>query len=213
MHPLIKSIADRTSQGISFSGFEGLERGKPYLFVSNHRDIVLDSAILQALLVDNGLDTSEITFGSNLMTDNFVIDLGKVNRMYKVDRGTNKKQLLENSKKLSAYIRYSITKKKVSSWIAQRNGRTKDGNDRTETGLLKMFKMSGSKDFIESFGELNIVPMSVSYEYEPCCRFKVNELYISRNQTYVKKQVKICKVLYRVLHNQKGTYILLLGIR
>jgi hypothetical protein len=176
MHPLVNSIVDKTSSGLSTSGFEKLPTGKPCLFVSNHRDIVLDSAILQVVLLDFGHETSEITFGSNLMTNQFIIDLGKVNRMFKVYRGGNRMELFRNSQLLSAYIRHTINKKHSSAWIAQRNGRTKDGFDKTESGLLKMFNISGSIDFIESFSELNIVPLAISYEYEPCCAFKIKEL-------------------------------------
>ncbi len=176
MHPLVNSIVNKTSKGLTTSGFDLLNPGTPYLFVANHRDIVLDSAILQVVLLDHGHETSEITFGSNLMTNQFIIDLGKVNRMFKVYRGGNRMELFRNSQILSAYIRYTITRKKTSAWIAQRNGRTKDGNDKTETGLLKMFNFSGGCDFRQSFDELNIVPLAVSYEYEPCCAFKVREL-------------------------------------
>lgn len=176
MHPLVNSIVSKTSDGLTTSGFENLQPGTSYLFVANHRDIVLDSAILQVVLLDFGHETSEITFGSNLMTHPFIIDLGKVNRMFKVYRGSNHKELLRNSQILSAYIRHTIREKRTSAWIAQRGGRTKDGNDKTESGLLKMFNMSGSKDFKTSFRELNIVPLSVSYEYEPCGAFKVKEL-------------------------------------
>jgi hypothetical protein len=176
MHPLVNSIVSKTSTGLTTSGFDKLPTGKPYLFVSNHRDIVLDSAILQVILLDFGHETSEITFGSNLMSNQFIIDLGKVNRMFKVYRGGNRMELFRNSQLLSAYIRYTITQKHTSAWIAQRNGRTKDGIDKTEPGLLKMFNISGSCDFNESFSELNIVPLAISYEYEPCCASKVKEL-------------------------------------
>src|SRR4030042_6094211 len=107
------------------------------------------------------------------MTNQFIIDLGKVNRMFKVYRGGNRMELFRNSQLLSAYIRYTITQKRMSAWIAQRNGRTKDGNDKTEPGLLKMFNISGSKDFCRSFHELNIMPLAISYEYEPCCALKI----------------------------------------
>ena len=176
MHPLVNSIVDKTSEGLTTSGFDKLSAGTPYLFLANHRDIVLDSAILQVILLDFEHETSEITFGSNLMTNQFIIDLGKVNRMFKVYRGGNRMELFRNSQLLSAYLRYTITQKHTSVWIAQRNGRTKDGIDKTETGLLKMFNISGSADFYESFSELNILPLAISYEYEPCCAFKVREL-------------------------------------
>jgi hypothetical protein len=188
MHPLVSSIVGKTSKGLTTSGFDKLDTGKSYLFVANHRDIVLDSAMLQVVLLDYGHNTSEITFGSNLMTNQFIIDLGKVNRMFKVYRGGNRMELFRNSQILSAYIRYTITQKHTSAWIAQRNGRTKDGNDKTETGLLKMFNISGSCDFRESFSELNIVPLAVSYEYEPCCGFKVRELMAAAKGIPYQKQ-------------------------
>lgn len=179
MHPLVSSIVEKTSKGLTTSGFDLLTPGVPYLFIANHRDIVLDSAILQVVLLDHGHDTSEITFGSNLMTNPFIIDLGKVNRMFKVYRGGNRMELFRNSQILSAYIRYTLTQKRTSAWIAQRNGRTKDGNDKTESGLLKMLNISGTSDFRESFSALNIVPLVVSYEYEPCCAFKIRELMVT----------------------------------
>ncbi len=175
MHPLVYSIVHKTSGGLTYSGFENITPGTPYLFVSNHRDIVLDGAILQILLVDNHHDTSEITFGSNLMANPFIIDFGKINRMFTVYRSGNRMEMFRNSQVLSAYIRHTILKKKNSVWIAQRNGRTKDGSDKTETGLLKMFNISGTCDIEDSLGELNMVPLSVSYEYEPCCALKVKE--------------------------------------
>ena len=137
MHPLVNSIVKKTSKGLTYSGFDLLVPGTPYLFVSNHRDIVLDSAILQVLLFDNGHLSSEITFGSNLMSNPFIIDFGKINRMFKVYRGGNRMEMFRNSQILSAYIRHTITKKRTSAWIAQRNGRTKDGNDKTETGTAE----------------------------------------------------------------------------
>lgn len=188
MHPLVNSIVHKTSTGLTTSGFDLLRPGTPYLFVANHRDIVLDSAILQVILLDFGHETSEITFGSNLMTNQFIIDLGRVNRMFKVNRGGNRKELFRNSQILSSYIRYTLTQKKTSAWIAQRSGRTKDGSDKTETGLLKMFNISGTRDIKASFSELNVLPLSISYEYEPCCALKIKELIsLTRGIPYVKE--------------------------
>jgi hypothetical protein len=205
MHPLVNSIVKKTSKGLTVSGFENLNPGTPYLFIANHRDIVLDSAILQVLLLDNGHITSEITFGSNLMTNQFIIDFGKVNRMFKVYRGGNRMELFRNSKLLSAYIRYTLTKKRTSIWIAQRSGRTKDGNDKTESGLLKMFNISGTRDFEKAFGELNIVPLCISYEYEPCCAFKVRELMATANNiAYQKKPGEDLTSIITGITQQKG---------
>ncbi len=187
MDNAIREIVKRTSTGLSFSGFENINPNEKYLFVSNHRDILLDSAILQVLLFQHGHDTSEITFGNNLMEQGFITHFGKINRMFTVQREGTARELYDISKKLSAYIRHTILNKKVSVWIAQRNGRAKDGNDLTQTGLLKMLNISGKSNFGENFKQLKIVPMTISYEYEPCDLLKVNELYLSSLHTKYKK--------------------------
>jgi len=205
MYPLVSSIVKNTSGGLTSSGFEQLKPGEAYLFVANHRDIVLDSALLQVLLFDHGHQTSEITFGSNLMTNPLIIDLGKINRMFVVYRGGNQRELLKNSQLLSSYLRHTITEKKTSAWIAQRNGRTKNGDDRTETGLLKMFRMSGPDEFVESFSQLNIVPVSISYEIEPCAAFKVREgVYASNGIPYMKAPKEDLQSIIKGITGQKG---------
>src|SRR3989344_5259164 len=187
MHQAIRVIVSRSSTGITCSGFENVDPKQAYLYIANHRDILLDSAILQILLVEHGFETSEITFGNNLMQGDFITDFGKLNRMFTVLREGNSRELYEISQKLSAYIRHTITQKNVSVWIAQRNGRTKDGNDMTQTGLIKMLNMSGGKNFTESMRNLKIVPLSISYEYEPCDDLKVQEQYLSSlHSKYVK---------------------------
>ncbi len=183
MHGAIRRIIEMSSSGLSSSGFEQLDPKKSYLFVGNHRDILLDAAILQVLLVEHGLPTSEITFGSNLKEKGFVTDFGKLNRMFTVQREGTSKELYQISKKLSAYIRHTIMDKNVSVWIAQRNGRTKDGYDTTQSGLLKMLNVSGTKTFSENFAQLSIVPVTISYEYEPCDYLKTQELYLSSLHT------------------------------
>lgn len=187
MHQAIRVIVSRSSTGLTCSGFENVDPKQAYLYIANHRDILLDSAILQILLVEHGFETSEITFGNNLMQGGFITDFGKLNRMFTVLREGNSRELYEISQKLSAYIRHTITNKNVSVWIAQRNGRTKDGNDMTQTGLIKMLNMSGGKNFSESIRNLKIVPLSISYEYEPCDDLKVQEQYLSSlHSKYVK---------------------------
>jgi len=186
MEHAINKIVKDTSSGFTFEGFDTLEGEKGYLFVSNHRDIVLDSALLQLILYTLKLPTSEISFGDNLMSSDFIVDFGKSNKMFKVLRNANPRDFYNNSLLLSKYIRLAVSDRQSSVWIAQRNGRTKDGFDTTEQGILKMFDMSGSGRFVDDFTELKIVPMSVSYEYEPCDTLKTNELYISRRQKYVK---------------------------
>ena len=150
MRDAIWKIVNSTSSGLSWSGLENLDRNSAYLYIANHRDILLDSAILQIILDREEFETSEITFGSNLMDNGFITDFGRMNRMFTVKREGNVKELYDISRQLSAYIRHVIMDKNTSVWIAQRNGRTKDGNDITQTGLLKMLNLSGDNDFKKS---------------------------------------------------------------
>ena len=159
-----------------------------YLYVSNHRDIMLDAALFQNVLVDNGHDTTEITFGANLMQGQIVIDIGKSNKMFKVARpGGSVREFYKSSLLLSEYMRHVITEKRQSVWIAQRNGRTKDGKDRTDQGIIKMLCMSRSDDKVRAIADLNIVPVSVSYEWESCDILKTVELYERQFGPYIKK--------------------------
>ena len=188
MKQVNEQVIAATTDGLTFGGVERLDPSKRYLFISNHRDIVLDSCLLMYILHTNGHKIGEITFGSNLMKGQMVIDIGKSNKMFKVERGGNPRELYITSVHLSEYIRYAITEKKESVWIAQRNGRTKDGMDRTDQGLIKMLSMSGGKDRVKALAELNIAPVSVSYEWESCDILKALELYASRDgKPYVKK--------------------------
>jgi hypothetical protein len=183
----IKKIIEKTAEELNYSGHEQLRSDKRYLFISNHRDIMLDSAIIQVILFMNNLDTSEMAVGDNLITDEFIEDVARSNKMIKVIRKGNPRELYKASLLLSEYIRDRVSSGKSSVWIAQRNGRTKDGVDLTEQGLLKMFDMSGKGYFVKDFEELNITPVSISYEYEPCDFLKAREIYISRRQKYVKE--------------------------
>jgi len=187
MYKLSEEIIRKCTDGFTCSGVEQLSKDKSYLYVSNHRDIVLDAALLQKDLLDRGFESSEITFGANLMSSQLVVDIGKSNKMFKVARGGNPREFYLGSIHLSEYIRYTLLEKKQSVWIAQRNGRTKDGNDATDQGIIKMFGISRPDDKIESLAELNIVPVSVSYEWEPCDVLKVLELYESSQHAYTKK--------------------------
>jgi hypothetical protein len=187
MHAAIRTIVSRSAAGLTYSGFEKLDKNKAYLFVANHRDILLDSAILQILLVEHGFQTSEITFGDNLMDPGFVTDFGKINRMFTVLREGTSRELYDRSRKLSAYIRHTLVDKNTSVWIAQRNGRTKDGVDLTQTGLLKMLNISGEGDFESNMAQLNMVPLTISYEIEPCDALKAQELHLSSMHSFYKK--------------------------
>ena len=198
-------IIKNTINHFSYSGIEHLNPLKKYLFVSNHRDIMLDSSLLQQVFHINGFPTTEITFGSNLMSSQLVIDIGKSNKMFKVARGGNAREFYENLLHLSEYIRYTITEKGESIWIAQRNGRTKDGNDATDQGIIKMFGMSNTHDLVKSIEELNIVPIAVSYQWESCDMLKTRELYLSRDGAkYVKQKDEDLISILTGITQQKG---------
>lgn len=183
-----EQIIARSITDFSVSGLENLSPDEHYLFVSNHRDIMLDASLLQYYFVINGFETTEITFGANLMMHPVVIDIGKSNKMFKVARpGGDIKDFYRNSMHLSEYIRFTIKEKGESVWIAQRNGRTKNGIDQTDQGIIKMFCMSEPKDKIKALSELHIVPISISYELESCDILKALELYESQYTRYTKK--------------------------
>lgn len=182
-------IMEQSVEEFSCNGLENISREENYLYISNHRDIMLDASLLQNVLVDNGFDTTEITFGANLMQNSLVIDIGKANKMFRVERpGGGMRDFYKASKHLSEYIKHTILNKRESVWIAQRNGRTKDGIDRTDQGIINMLRMSGSNDKVKSITDFNIIPVSVSYEWEPCDVLKSLEMYSSRDSYYKKKE-------------------------
>ena len=188
MSGVVEKILADTSKGLTYEGLEYFDGGAKHLIVSNHRDIVLDSAIIQLILFRHDVPRTEIAVGDNLITSSFIEDITRCNRMIKVIRSSSPREVYTTSKVLSEYMRYRVSNQISSIWIAQRNGRTKDGIDVTEQGLLKMFDMSGSGDFVKDFNELSIMPASISYEYEPCDILKAIELYITRRQKYVKAE-------------------------
>jgi hypothetical protein len=182
MSALNEQVIQHSIQNFSYDGLQYLEPSKGYLFVSSHRDVMLDSALLQQVLYKNGQPTTEITFGSNLMMSQLIIDIGKSNKMFTVVRGASMRDFYKHSLHLSEYIRDAITQRNTSVWIAQRNGRTKDGNDATDQGIIKMFSMSGTADVVKSINDLNIVPMVVSYQIEPSDLLKTKEIYIKTKE-------------------------------
>lgn len=204
MFDAINAIIEKTTDGFTYGGFENLEKGKGYLFVSNHRDILLDAALLQIALYNNGLDCSEITFGDNLMQPGLVTDIGKSNRMFKVVRSGSAKNFWNVSYHLSSYMRYVVKERNTSVWIAQRNGRTKDGDDRTNQTVLKMFSLSGEGNLGKNFSELNIVPMAISYEWETCITQKVRELYLSQEHPYIKEKGEDFRSIMSGILSPKG---------
>lgn len=204
MVPVNEQIIGRTINRLTFNGLQSLDPNRRYLFVSNHRDIMLDSCLLQYLLHENGHQTTEITFGANLMTHPLVIDIGKSNKMFKVVRGGSMKDFYEASLRNSQYIRHAICDKRQSVWIAQRNGRTKDGLDRTEPGLIRMFASSCPDDKLQALDSLNIVPVAISYEWETCDMLKTLELYTAQSGRYVKKPGEDLNSILTGILAQKG---------
>lgn len=181
-------IVSNSMKTIETQGFETIQNGKSYLFTGNHRDITLDAFMLQISMIENGLNSCNIAFGSNLILNKTIDIFSKANKMFKVERSQNIRELAKNSQHLSDYIRYLI-KDNQSVWIAQRNGRTKDGNDKTDHGIITMFSMSGDRnDLITNLSELNITPVATSYEFEPCAMMKARERYITERDGKYEKQ-------------------------
>ena len=214
MAPAVAAIEEKSTEGVTFEGYDFLDKEKRYLFLSNHRDIVLDATFLTYHLAMTGFRTPEISFGANLMHGELVVDFGKSNKMFKVERpstSASPREFFMFSKRLSSYIRHTITDKGESVWIAQRNGRTKDGDDQTDLGIIKMFEMSSPLDKIDSLSELNIVPVSISYEWEPCDILKVLELYEARSREYVKKPGEDLTSILTGIVQRKGRVSLRIG--
>ena len=205
MSKAVEWVINSTMKNFTYDGIKNIKKLKGcYLAMSNHRDIILDPAIMQVMLMRNGLPPTEICVGDNLLKQKSVELLIRSNRMIKVIRGISARELYLSSQQLSKYIRESITSGHSSVWIAQRQGRTNDGTDVTEQGLLKMVDMSGTKDFVENFKEIQIVPISMSYEYEPCDIMKAREVLISRTQKYVKRELEDLESIIMGIKQQKG---------
>lgn len=198
-------IVSNSMENVETQGFDTIQNGKPYLFTGNHRDITLDAFMLQISMVENGLNSCNIAFGSNLILNKTIEIFSKANKMFKVERSQNIRELAKNSQHLSDYIRYLI-KERQSVWIAQRNGRTKDGNDKTDHGIITMFSMSGDRnDLITNLSELNITPVATSYEFEPCAMMKARERYITeRDGKYVKQPMEDMDSMISGIWKKKG---------
>ena len=202
--PVIERFIETTTDGVAVSGIEHLEKGKSYLFISNHRDIILDSAILNVLLKKAGLFYCQAAIGSNLLINKWVTDLIRLDSCFIIERGLPVKEMIMSTALHSHYIREVIEACQNSIWIAQREGRTKNGDDQTQHSLLKMFRMSGPKDFIENFRQLRIVPVAVSYEYEPCDDLKTDELYQKQAGEYTKTPAADMKSMVQGMAGYKG---------
>jgi hypothetical protein len=182
VYKFVTDLAKKTTFSLTFSGRSRLPKDKkPCTFISNHRDIVLDPSFLNIMLFDVGYGMTQVAIGNNLLIRPWIKTIVRLINSFIVKRNVPVRQMLEVSKELSAYIRHTITVTKDSIWIAQREGRAKDSNDRTQGSILKMLNMSGDKDIVSNLMDLNIVPVSISYEYDPCDYLKAKEFQQKRD--------------------------------
>lgn len=187
-HKLLHGIMDKYSDGFDMDTASLPDKTRNYTFISNHRDIVLDPGFLSVGLIDNQFPTTvEIAIGDNLLIYPWIKKLVRVNKSFIVQRALSMRQMLESSARMSRYIHFAVTEKKENIWIAQREGRAKDSNDRTQDSVLKMLAMGGSGDVVDRLKELNIVPTALSYEYDPCDFLKAKEMQLKRDVEDFKK--------------------------
>ncbi|WP_302571793.1 1-acyl-sn-glycerol-3-phosphate acyltransferase [Phocaeicola coprocola] len=187
-YSLLHGIIDKHSDGFDMDTSSLNDKNRNYTFISNHRDIVLDPGFLSVGLIDNNFPTTvEIAIGDNLLIYPWIKKLVRVNKSFIVQRALSMRQMLESSARMSRYIHFAVTEKKENVWIAQREGRAKDSNDRTQDSVLKMLAMAGEGNIIDRLKELNIVPTSLSYEYDPCDYLKAQEMQQKRDIEGFKK--------------------------
>lgn len=177
----LKDLLKKASTGCDMNA-AAIDTAGRYTFVSNHRDIVLDSALLDMLLIDSGFNTTcEIAIGDNLLAAPWIKDLVRVNKSFIVLRSAGIREMLANSKRMSEYMHVVIGEKHDNVWIAQREGRAKDSDDRTQSSILKMMAMGGEGSAVERLRQLHIVPLAISYEYDPCDWLKAQEFQLKRD--------------------------------
>ena len=186
VYPFIKGVIQKLSSGITMS-YDNKEHMAKSLCISNHRDIIMDSAFLCIVFVETVGNTVEIAIGDNLLIRPWIKKLVRVNRSFIVQRSASIREMLASSKRLSSYIHHTITERNQPIWIAQREGRAKDSNDRTQEGLIKMFSMYSGGDIIDALKVLNIAPTTISYEYDPCDYLKAKEFQQKRDNPEWKK--------------------------
>lgn len=177
----VTAIANKSTFSLDISGRSRLTPGESYTFISNHRDIVLDASFLNLMLYQVGYGMTQVAIGDNLLIRPWIETLVRLNNSVIVKRGLTGRQMLEASATLSAYLRHTIRETKESVWIAQREGRAKDSDDRTQASVLKMLNISGDKDFLTNIMEMNIAPVSITYEYDPCDYLKAKEFQMKRD--------------------------------
>ena len=206
----VRQILAKSSEGLTTSGFDKLDKNTPYLFISNHRDIVLDTSLLNLVLLEGGYIMTASAIGDNLVRKNFLNVLAKLNRNFLVQRGLPLREQLTSSQTMSEYIKQQLLQEKRSVWIAQREGRAKDGNDATQQGVLKMLAMAaGDQSLTAYFKTLKIVPISISYEYDPTDSLKMPQLLAQhRDEQYIKgKNEDFTTILSGILGQKKRIHL------
>ena len=186
IRPILEALISTSATSLTVSGEEQIS-SIPSVFLSNHRDIVMDPSLLALSLMRVTGNTCEVAIGDNLLATEWIRTLVRLNRCFIVKRGLTPRDMAKSFMQLSSYIRYAVTDKKVNVWIAQREGRAKDSNDRTQESLIKMLALSGNADFIENLKSLNICPLSISYEFDPCDYLKAAEFQLKRDNADYKK--------------------------
>lgn len=212
VYPFVKQIIERTTDELSAVGVENFDKNNGNLFISNHRDIVLDAAFLNILFFYNDMDTSEIAIGDNLLVYPWITDLVRLNKSFIVKRKVSVREMLATSKQLSEYIYDTIKRRNQSIWLAQREGRAKDSNDRTQTSLLKMLTLYDRSKPFEALKSLNIVPLALSYEYDPCDYLKAKEFQQKRdNPNHVKSKADDIENMITGISGHKGRVVFSFG--
>lgn len=211
MNDAIRRIISETTNGFTFHGLHHLRRGQPYLFVSNHRDITLDAFLLQHILIEHRGDTSHIVFGQNLLSMPIIEVLFRSNKLIRMERGGTPRAFYNSLQHLSEYLNKLVTEQRQSVWIAQRNGRAKDGVDTTAPAMLKMLTLGGKGDPRQTLRDLHLVPVSISYEWDPCDTMKASELLQSRNGAYQKAPDEDLKSVVTGIIGHKGNVHMEIG--
>ncbi len=189
-YPIVTNLIKQCSDEVSLDLSSMKDKSQAHVYMSNHRDIVLDSALLSIKLLEQGLDTVEIAIGDNLLIYPWIKTFVRLNKAFIVKRGLTMRQQLEASCELSSYIHHTITQKKQSIWIAQREGRAKDSSDETQESVIKMLALNGDRDVRKSLSELDIIPLTISYEFDPCDYLKAQEMQLKHDNPSYKKEAK-----------------------
>ena len=212
VYPIMRRLINKTTTEMNGSNWENIDKSKGRLFISNHRDIVLDAAFFNMLLFDNDSGTTEIAIGDNLLIYPWIEKLVRINKSFIVKRGVSVRQMLEVSGQLSNYINNTINARNQSIWLAQREGRAKDSNDKTQISLLKMLTLSNRANPVDALKQLNITPLAISYEYDPCDFLKAKEFQLKRdNPEHKKSQADDIENMYTGMVEYKGRVHFKLG--